>query len=252
MTRKKVKLAYINNDSSRKATYKKRKKGLMKKVSELSTLCGVDACAIIYNPYDTQPEVYPSPAGVHRIVTKFKKMPEIEQSKKMVNQEIFLKQKISKVSEQVKKLKKENRDKEMNRLLYGNLSGKMNLQGLTVTDLNDLTWLIDQNLKDINKRMEKIAKDTKSARMAAAAAAAATVPPLMNGEVKVNVATNSAANNINGHSGAIQRQQWRGDSNPQNQANINNNNNPMRFGGRDVIFPLGNNNKNNWVNDHFT
>ncbi|KAF4359396.1 hypothetical protein F8388_009809 [Cannabis sativa] len=122
MTRKKVKLAYINNDSSRKATYKKRKKGLMKKVSELSTLCGVDACAIIYNPYDTQPEVYPSPAGVHRIVTKFKKMPEIEQSKKMVNQETFLKQKISKVSEQVKKLKKENRDKEMNRLLYGNLS----------------------------------------------------------------------------------------------------------------------------------
>ncbi|KAF4354986.1 hypothetical protein G4B88_008461 [Cannabis sativa] len=251
MTRKKVKLAYINNDSSRKATYKKRKKGLMKKVSELSTLCGVDACAIIYSPYDTQPEVYPSSAGVHRIVTKFKKMPEIEQSKKMVNQETFLKQKISKVSEQVKKLKKENRDKEMNRLLYGNLSGKMNLQGLTVTDLNDLTWLIDQNLKDINKRMEKIAKDTKSARMAAAAAAAATVPPLMNGEVKVNVAANSAATNINGHSGAMQRQRLRGDSNPQNQTNINNNN-PMRFGGREVIFPLGNNNKNNWANNHFT
>ncbi|KAF4401446.1 hypothetical protein G4B88_001640 [Cannabis sativa] len=191
MTRKKVKLAYINNDSSRKATYKKRKKGLIKKVSELSTLCGVDACAIIYNPYDTQPEVYPSPAGVHRIVKKLKKMPEVEQSKKMMNQEVFLKQKIGKVSEQVKKLKKENRDKEMNRLLYGNLSGKMNLQGLTVTDLNDLTWLIDQNLKDINKRMEKIAKDTKSARMAAAAAAA--MHPLMNGKVNVNVTASATA-----------------------------------------------------------
>ncbi|KAM6550610.1 hypothetical protein CsatB_000418 [Cannabis sativa] len=223
MTRKKVKLAYINNDSSRKATYKKRKKGLIKKVSELSTLCGVDACAIIYNPYDTQPEVYPSPAGVHRIVKKLKKMPEVEQSKKMMNQEVFLKQKIGKVSEQVKKLKKENRDKEMNRLLYGNLSGKMNLQGLTVTDLNDLTWLIDQNLKDINKRMEKIAKDTKSARMAAAAAAA--MHPLMNGKVNVNVTASATA--------------FVADNNGRSN---NNNNNPVNFEGKDVIFPLGNNN----------
>ncbi|KAF5764506.1 putative transcription factor MADS-type1 family [Helianthus annuus] len=52
MTRKKVKLAFIMNDSARKATYKKRKKGLMKKVNELSTLCGIDACVIIYSPYE--------------------------------------------------------------------------------------------------------------------------------------------------------------------------------------------------------
>ncbi|XP_062083473.1 agamous-like MADS-box protein AGL80 isoform X2 [Humulus lupulus] len=121
MTRKKVKLAYINNDSSRKATFKKRKKGLLKKVSELSTLCAVDACAIIYSPYEAQPAVFPSTAGVNRILARFKKMPEIEQSKKMVNQEAFLKQKIGKVNEQVKKLRKENREKEMNRLMYSNL-----------------------------------------------------------------------------------------------------------------------------------
>ncbi|KAF4352853.1 hypothetical protein G4B88_024780 [Cannabis sativa] len=216
MTRKKVKLAYINNDASRKATYKKRKKGLLKKVSELSTLCGVDACAIIYSPYDTQPEVYPSPGGVHRIVKKFKKMPEIEQGKKMMNQEVFLKQKIGKVSEQMKRLKKENRDRELNRLLYGNLSGKMNLQGLTVTDLNDLTSLIDQNLKDINKRMEELAKETKTARMAAAAAA--KVPPLMNREVNSTSATTSTAYN-NNRGGGMQRRQ---DLNTQNQANNNN------------------------------
>ncbi|XP_030485511.1 agamous-like MADS-box protein AGL80 [Cannabis sativa] len=236
MTRKKVKLAYINNDASRKATYKKRKKGLLKKVSELSTLCGVDACAIIYSPYDTQPEVYPSPGGVHRIVKKFKKMPEIEQGKKMMNQEVFLKQKIGKVSEQMKRLKKENRDRELNRLLYGNLSGKMNLQGLTVTDLNDLTSLIDQNLKDINKRMEELAKETKTARMAAAAAA--KVPPLMNREVNSTSATTSTAYN-NNRGGGMQRRQ---DLNTQNQAN---NNNAMKFGGRDAIFPLRNNNNMN-------
>ncbi|MBA0707720.1 hypothetical protein Golax_019744 [Gossypium laxum] len=56
MIRKKVKLAYITNDSSRKATYKKRKKDLMKKMSELSTYCGIDTCAIMYSPYESQTE----------------------------------------------------------------------------------------------------------------------------------------------------------------------------------------------------
>ncbi|MBA0880711.1 hypothetical protein Goshw_025403 [Gossypium schwendimanii] len=57
MIRKKVKLSYITNDSSRKANYKKRKKGLMRKMSELSTLCGIGACAIMYSPYESQTEV---------------------------------------------------------------------------------------------------------------------------------------------------------------------------------------------------
>lgn len=85
MTRKKVKLAYIANDSARKATFKKRKRGLMKKVSELSTLCGIEACAIVFSPYDSQPELWPSPLGVQRVLSHFKKMPEMEQSKKMVS-----------------------------------------------------------------------------------------------------------------------------------------------------------------------
>ncbi|KAK5813509.1 hypothetical protein PVK06_028960 [Gossypium arboreum] len=60
MTRKKINLAYITNDLARKAAYKKRKKGLMKKVCELGTLYGIDACTIINNPYESQPKVWPS------------------------------------------------------------------------------------------------------------------------------------------------------------------------------------------------
>ncbi|GLU17378.1 hypothetical protein SLE2022_337480 [Rubroshorea leprosula] len=69
MTRKKVKLQYISNDSARKASFKKRKKGLMKKASELTTLCGIDAGAIVYSPYDSQPEIWPSPARVQRVLS---------------------------------------------------------------------------------------------------------------------------------------------------------------------------------------
>ncbi|MBA0633680.1 hypothetical protein Godav_029707 [Gossypium davidsonii] len=87
MIRKKVKLAYITNDSSRKATYNKRNKGLMKKMSELSTLCGINACAIMYSPYESQLEVWPSPIGSQQVLSKFKMILEMEHRKNMVNQE---------------------------------------------------------------------------------------------------------------------------------------------------------------------
>ncbi|XP_062083471.1 agamous-like MADS-box protein AGL80 [Humulus lupulus] len=162
MTRKKVKLDYITNDTARKTTFKKRKKGLMKKVSELSTLCDIDACAIMYGPNDNEPEVFPSMEEVHRVIARFHNMSEIEQTKKMVNQEAFLRYRIGKVNEQVKRLKRDNHEKELIQVMYTNLIGNTNLQGLTIQDLNDLTWIIDQSLKDINKRMEQIAKNTKS------------------------------------------------------------------------------------------
>ena len=94
MTRKKVKLAFILNNASRKATYKKRKKGLLKKVHELSTLCGIPAGAIIYSPYDPTPEVWPDADGIQQVIAAFRSLPELERHKNMVNQEEYLKQRI--------------------------------------------------------------------------------------------------------------------------------------------------------------
>ncbi|XP_070054167.1 agamous-like MADS-box protein AGL80 [Nicotiana tomentosiformis] len=149
MTRKKVKLAFITNDSARKATFKKRKKGLMKKVSELSTLCGIDAWAIIYNPYENQPEVWPNTMGVQCMLAEFKRMPEMEQSKKMVNQESFIRQMIAKASEQQKKQSKENREKEMT-----------------------------EHLKEINKRIEAFKKEASTSSSTADVSQVAAPPPV--------------------------------------------------------------------------
>ncbi|CAM8925774.1 unnamed protein product [Rhodiola kirilowii] len=160
MTRKKVKLAFIANDSARKATYKKRKRGLLKKVNELSTLCGIETCAIIYSPYDAQPEVWP--ANPMSILAQFKKMPEMEQSKKMVNQESFLKQRIAKAKEQLKKQLKENREKEMTELMFQCLIGK-EVSSLGLMDLNDLGWVIDQYLRDVSNRIDAIKKNPAKA-----------------------------------------------------------------------------------------
>lgn len=154
MTRKKVKVAYISNDSSRKATFKKRKKGLMKKVNELSTLCGINACAIIYSPYDSNPEVWPSNSGVQRLVSEFRTLPEMDQHKKMVDQETFLRQRIAKASEHLKRQRKDNRELEMTEVMFQCLVGNMGMFHMNIMDLNDLGYLIEQYLKDINRRFE--------------------------------------------------------------------------------------------------
>ncbi|XP_038895832.1 agamous-like MADS-box protein AGL80 [Benincasa hispida] len=155
MTRKKVKLAYITNDTARKATFNKRKKGLLKKLNELTTLCGIEACAIIFNPFNSQPDLWPSALGLQRVLSKFKSLPEMEQCKKMVNQETYLCDRIAKATDQLKKLQRENREKEIARLMFQSLAaGGTPPPDLNVIDLNDLGWLVDQKVADVGKRME--------------------------------------------------------------------------------------------------
>ncbi|XP_057419886.1 agamous-like MADS-box protein AGL80 [Lotus japonicus] len=158
MARRKIKREYIVNDSARKTTYRKRKKGLIKKVDELSTLCGIEACAIIYSPFEPQPVVWPSPPGVHKALERLKTMPELEQSKKMVNQETFTKQMILKAKDQMMKQRKENREKEMNLHMYRCINAGKVQPNMNMNDLNDLAWVIDQNLKEVDRALEKMNK----------------------------------------------------------------------------------------------
>ncbi|XP_042476949.1 agamous-like MADS-box protein AGL80 [Macadamia integrifolia] len=153
MARKKVKLAWIQNDSARRATFKKRKRGIMKKVSELSTLCGVSACAIIYGPYEPEPDVWPSPPEAKRVLARFRNMPDMEQCKKMLNQEEFLRQRISKAKEHVKKYSKDNREKENTKLLFECLAGQKGLHDLGLETLTDIVWIAESKLKTMKDRM---------------------------------------------------------------------------------------------------
>ncbi|KAJ8442285.1 hypothetical protein Cgig2_011208 [Carnegiea gigantea] len=158
MTRKKVKLAFIANDSARKATYKKRKRGLLKKMDELTTLCDVKACAILYSPYEARSVVWPGPSGAREVIASFKRLPEMDKVKKMVCQEEFLRQRVAKAHEQLKRQQRENREKEMAHVMYQCLSGK-GLQNMSLLDLNDLGWVINQHLLEVNKRIEILKKE---------------------------------------------------------------------------------------------
>ncbi|ESQ28740.1 hypothetical protein EUTSA_v10019681mg [Eutrema salsugineum] len=144
MTKMKVKLAFIENNSSSKATFQKRKKGILKKVKEISTLCGATACAIIYSPYTSNPDIWPSTSGVRRVVSDFRTLPEMDQQKKC----------IAKLSENLMRLEKDNREQEMIEVMFQCWDVSLERFHLNILDLNDLGYVIEQYQKDINRKIE--------------------------------------------------------------------------------------------------
>ncbi|KAF9669796.1 hypothetical protein SADUNF_Sadunf13G0001700 [Salix dunnii] len=248
MTRKKVKLAYIFNDSARKATFKKRKKGLMKKVSELSTLCGVDACAIVYSPYDSQPEVWPSPHGVQRVLGKFRTMPEMEQLKKMVNQESFLRQRLTKTCEHLKRQRKDNREKEVTQAMFQCLGGRISLCNLHMMDMNDLGWMIDHSLRDINMMVETVNNGGSSSGTGHTSQLEAFATTTGAGPSRATEQAPESSqmlnHNFEANVDAMQGQQWFMEMmTPQEH---------MGFGGDDMVLPSGDNNQNGFWSGSFS
>ncbi|KAK7401129.1 hypothetical protein VNO78_12445 [Psophocarpus tetragonolobus] len=53
--------------------------GLIKKIDEISILCGIETCAIIYTPNNPWPEVWPSDWGVQSVLSRFRTVSELEQ-----------------------------------------------------------------------------------------------------------------------------------------------------------------------------
>lgn len=159
MGRRRVKLALIANESARKVTYKKRREGMMKKVSELTNRCGVEACVIMYKPDDpnSQPETWPSsPMEVEGVLNKLEQMPQEERSKRMVDQETYLREKVMKAKETLRKKKEEVRVKEMTLLMHRCLeAGNIVPEGLGANELNELEQLIEVKIKEIDVLIEE-------------------------------------------------------------------------------------------------
>ncbi|KAH7671657.1 MADS box transcription factor domain-containing protein [Dioscorea alata] len=200
MARRKVKLSWIANDSARKATLKKRRKGMLKKTKELSVLCDVNACAIVYSPDEYRPEVWPpEPERAMRVLSSFKSLPEMEKSKKMLNQEGFLRQCISKTQEQLQKLEKENRESRTKLLMLQGLDGNNGsriMHALTVEDVTSLASLLEKKAKLVEDRLNHLTMMNHADAEANAAAAAL---------VAVNNNNNHHHNNI--HPNYHQQQQ---------------------------------------------
>ncbi|XP_004496299.1 agamous-like MADS-box protein AGL80 [Cicer arietinum] len=151
MTRRKVKLAFITDDTARKASYNKRKKGFIKKVNELTTLCGIPACAIISSPFDTQPEVWPNPEGARKVIERYQNSSVIDETRN-VNQETFIMQRIAKARDQLRKQKHDNREQELNLLMFGFMQSNILSDDLTAEELKDFDKLIEKKMREVDNK----------------------------------------------------------------------------------------------------
>lgn len=154
---KRIQLAFISNAAKRKSTCRKRKNGLKKKMDELSTLCGVDVCAIIHsNELDPQLEYWPSESETKRVVAEFQNLSQREQRRNMVDVEKFTRKSIAKADKKLQQQVSENRQMELTKIMFDCLAGRSELQNPGVEDLDALERVVDRKLEDVEKRIEEL------------------------------------------------------------------------------------------------
>ncbi|KAK9005268.1 hypothetical protein V6N11_042711 [Hibiscus sabdariffa] len=89
------------------------------------------------------------------MLSDFKALPSVEQSNRTMTQEILIKQRKAKIEERLKKVYEKNRRMELTQIMFQTLGGK-SLNTVKKEDLNDLRMLIDQNLHDIDIRLQML------------------------------------------------------------------------------------------------
>ncbi|RHN67779.1 putative transcription factor MADS-type1 family [Medicago truncatula] len=129
----------------------------MKKANELSTLCGVEVCAIIYGENHGQAEVWPSAIGLERVLHKFENLSELKRNKNMVDLYSFWMQRIEKAKEKYEKAMMENKKAEMTNFIRQFIHTRnYNIGDLSLNDINYLTTLINDNMKEVDQRLDSM------------------------------------------------------------------------------------------------
>ncbi|KAL6318989.1 hypothetical protein AAG906_001462 [Vitis piasezkii] len=135
MGRGKLKMELIANEKLRCRTFRNRQKGLKKKLQELSTLCDVEACMIMYcdqngnGTYSSQPDVWPeNHYEVQRIVNKYVKA---DHGKRAVDLSDILESRKRKAEVELQKLQEKN--------------GETKGSGVVESDLNPMMMMNTEN-----------------------------------------------------------------------------------------------------------
>ncbi|CAN0879241.1 Agamous-like MADS-box protein AGL80 [Linum grandiflorum] len=164
MARQRRPLRWIADDLVRKTYFQKRRAGLIKKVKELSTLCGVAGMCVIYSPYEEPspsqprqplepPTVWPSRESAVQLMQRFMALPDVERSKKMFNQYEYLREVIVKADEKQRRELKKIHDMElailMDEVRYGEGIG-----GLDMEQQRNLAWLLKAKIQVVQRRMQ--------------------------------------------------------------------------------------------------
>lgn len=155
MTGKKVNLAWIESDYSRSMTLKRRRAGLVKKVNELSILCDVRACTIIFSPNEAEPVVWPSAEKTHGLLDEFFSFPKFKQNKKQTSVESYLNDKTKKIHEELMKIDKQKKEYVTNELMIQLQSGRR-IGDLTLSEIYTLISFLKDNIICCRKKLDSM------------------------------------------------------------------------------------------------
>ncbi|KAH7676262.1 MADS box transcription factor domain-containing protein [Dioscorea alata] len=159
MTKGKLYPSFIAKASARKAAFKQRKQGLIKKLRELSILCDVPAFLIIFCHDLAQPQIWSSTPDPHQVLRHFTSMPEKEKSENMLNQADFLELQIKKLEDQFQKIELENSERELTLLLSKALRGEANLDDISLETAEKLSSMVEKKIEQVNERMSTIKRE---------------------------------------------------------------------------------------------
>nr|QWX93792.1 MADS-box protein 53 [Cunninghamia lanceolata] len=147
MGRAKIPIKWISKETSRNVTFLKRKRGLIKKVEELSILCGVEACMVCFGPQDQHPDVWPNISKGLELIERYRSLSKEEQDKKKLDNSSFLEQRIKKLGHELDIQRKENKDHERE-IMYPCWDNCLN--DLSVENLRDLLEYINVKIEAVH------------------------------------------------------------------------------------------------------
>ncbi|XP_019176188.1 PREDICTED: agamous-like MADS-box protein AGL80 [Ipomoea nil] len=153
---RRVRLGFMVNKTQRKSSYEKQKKSMLNMLNELSILCGVEAGAILYSRFEEGPVVWPSVEDMEESIGR------------------FLEKRFEKLGTQLLNLKRVNRETEMGLAMYQILQGYQLNNSLSFIDLNDLGWVINTYLAEIDNKVKVEAIINNSSIILASSALAPT------------------------------------------------------------------------------
>ncbi|KAK1389733.1 hypothetical protein POM88_017911 [Heracleum sosnowskyi] len=154
--RGKIVLARINKETKRRASLRKRQPGLLKKVSELSTLCNVEAAVLVYSPGDNQPKVWPSTSEARATISNFLSRPELERIANSHTAKSFMEEKCMKLKNKAQRMTKMNEERVVKALITSLYTGKTRIQDLDSEQQKKLSAGIDKKEKDLLKNIQRL------------------------------------------------------------------------------------------------
>ncbi|KAJ4799044.1 AGAMOUS-like MADS-box protein [Rhynchospora pubera] len=134
---------------------------MLKKVQEISVLCGVDACGIIYSPEEAVSQVWPQTHDAGRILTEFNNLPELERTRKMTNHLAFLQARCATLREKVVKKENDNTKLEARALICEGFGGS-DFAELSPNELQVTANTLDNLISNVFGRMMTLSKQAQN------------------------------------------------------------------------------------------